>query len=60
MAEKQKVTFVRDYEIQDEHAGTDKATWFREGETKTLTAASAEHFFNRGAAVMARGAKAKS
>jgi len=58
MADKQTdkvvVKFTRDYTVQDEKAGTAEETRFRKGQRVSLPRASATHFIDRGAAVLAR------
>ncbi|MAQ82245.1 hypothetical protein [Psychromarinibacter halotolerans] len=54
------VKFLRDHEVQDEHRGTDKATWFRKGARKSLEDRSAQHFIERGIAVPAGPTKRRS
>lgn len=48
---KQTVKFVRDYEVQDERAGTPDAEKYRKGQRAALSASSAKHFVARAAAV---------
>lgn len=52
--EKQVVKFTRDYEVQDEKAGTDQATRYKKGQRVSLPLASAEHFLNRSVAEIVR------
>lgn len=52
------IKFTRDYEVQDERAGTDDAERYRKGQRKSFALSSAEHFVSRGAAVYVRGKKA--
>lgn len=47
---KQIIKFTRDYEVQDENAGTDKAEIYKKGLRKAFEPASAEHFVSRGVA----------
>lgn len=45
------VKFLQDKEVQDQHAGTKKATVFKKDQMVELEDASADHWINRGAAV---------
>lgn len=56
-AETMVIKFLRRYEVQDEHAGTEKATIYQEGLRKSFPVASAEHFINRKVAVPAGPAR---
>lgn len=51
------IRFTQDYEVQDEHAGTEKATRFKKGQRKAVAEATARHFLDRGVAEMVRGGK---
>lgn len=52
--DKMVVKFTRDYLVQDENVGTSEETRFRKGQRVSLPRASARHFIDRGAAVLAR------
>lgn len=54
------IKFTRDYEVQDEKAGTEDATFFKKGLRKKFPLKSAEHFISRGAAVPAVPAEKKA
>lgn len=47
-----RVQFTRDYEVQDERAGTAEAERYKRDQKVTLPMASAQHFMSRGAAVL--------
>ena len=48
-----KIKFLRDYEVQDEHRGTPKATRYTKGKIVKVSEAAAQHFVSRGAADLA-------
>ena len=48
--EKLKIEFLCDYEVQDEHAGTNQATRFKAGAKRVMPFASAMHYVNRSVA----------
>ncbi|ATG47601.1 hypothetical protein CEW89_08440 [Celeribacter ethanolicus] len=50
-----KIKFVKHHEVQDEHAGTDKATVYEAGLTKAFEERSAQHFVTRGVAEYVSG-----
>lgn len=55
-----RVRFLRDYEVQDHAAGTERARRYKAGKTVELTERSAVHFINRGLAEpVESGTKAK-
>ena len=45
-----KIEFLCDYEVQDEHAGTNQATRFKAGAKRVMPFASAMHYVNRSVA----------
>lgn len=49
------VEFTRDYEVQDERAGTEDAESYKKGKRKSMPVSSAQHFVSRGAAVYVKG-----
>lgn len=52
---KRKVKFLRDYEVQDERAGTAEAEVYKRGKQVALGARSALHFVTRGIAEFVDG-----
>lgn len=60
MTGKTSITFLRDHEVQDEHAGTDKATVFRAEKSYSVTPDTARHFVTRGIAVDTAHVKAEA
>lgn len=51
--------FTEDYEVQNEHRGTDKATAYKKGQKVSFSPASAMHFLSRGVAEPASNAAEK-
>jgi len=47
-----EIRFLRDYEVQDENAGTPDAEAYKAGKKTVVSPASASHFISRGAAEM--------
>lgn len=55
-----KIQFVEDYEIQDEHRGTDKATRYKKGKRLTCSEDSARHFVESKGVALRVGKQKKS